>query len=348
MKTFDSEFSENKQHIGISSLAYSIITSDFRRFEYSNQIKSINDFINKIIQNCHSLPFDFYPCNLQTIYEQEAAVHKTKAEISAIIDEKYQSYPCNSIEEKVNKTFTIIKSLHAQLISLSGSYIAEYYNNRVGKYINSILEEYAALPFSKRETIIFIDTITELKDSISTKRTKCITHSNGTQYYFIPYKIVTDNMGMYYYVIGKSLPYNPNFQQEERLCSFRIDRISVGYSNKQLSLSFEEKKTLDDCLRNGDVEYLLGEKTVFEVTFSEAGFQLYKDIFAKRPQYITKSEDNQTKDVTCTFECTERQFKNYFLPFGSVIKDIKPDAMKDTFVEFYQRSYENLSSKKLP
>ncbi|MCR5836040.1 MAG: WYL domain-containing protein [Lachnospiraceae bacterium] len=342
MKTFDSDFSDNKQHIGISPLAYSIIESDFRRFEYSETIKSFNGFLNRIIQNCHYLPFDFYPCNLQAIYEREIKLNKNNFEISNLIVKKYKDYPCNNIEEKVNTSFTIVKSLYILLTSLSNSHTSDFFNNRVGKYINSILEEYASLPFSKRETIIFIDSITELNECISSGATRNITHANGNQFYFIPYKIATDNMGMYYYVIGKSLPYDCNHPSTEKLCSFRIDRITVGYSNKQLSLSYDDKKALDTCIRNGDIEYLLDEKKEFTVVFSPKGYNMYKSIFAKRPQYTSISKKEQTNEIICTFNCTEYQFENYFKPFGSLINDIKPDSMKKKFIEFYKEAYEKL------
>lgn len=342
MKTFNSEFIDNKQHLGISSLAYSIIESDFRRFEYSETIKSLNNFINRIIRNCHSIPFDFYPCNLQTIYEQETRLNKSNTEITQLINEKYKDYPCNNIKEKVNKSFTIVKSLYVQLASLTNSYISDYFDNRVGKYINAVLEEYATLPFSKRETIIFIDTITRLNECISLHTTCSIHHSNGNQYYFIPYRIVTDNMGMYYYVVGKSLQCDKNYPIVEKLCSFRIDRIAVSYSNKQLSLSSGEKETLDSCISTGDIEYLLEEKKEFIVVFSEEGFDMYKRVFAKRPQYISLSQNKQTNEIICTYKCTEFQFKNYFLQFGSLINNIKPDSMKKSFIEFYKQAYNNL------
>lgn len=118
---------------------------------------------------------------------------------------------------------SVMKHLTGQK-QLPGGYPCQEdtYYKRIGPYFKAVIEEYARLPYIKRESIFQREIIQTIDAVLNRPKRHCaikLTLRNGRQHLVIPYHIVTDIRSLYHYLVA--IPCGENAQW----MSFRISNI---------------------------------------------------------------------------------------------------------------------------
>ncbi|WP_043923137.1 WYL domain-containing protein [Leadbettera azotonutricia] len=208
-----------------------------------------------------------------------------------------------------------------------------YYNQKIGRYLKAVFEEYIELPYYKRERIFFFNEIREAKEAIQSGKRLKITPGNSDKsvtYYLKPYRVMTDPQSTYYYLTGYSS--KADSTDEYIPASFRISRIKEikimrGKSGK---ITRDQKLELENLLLKKGAPFLLGDVKSIKVMLTELGKKYYRQQLHLRPLYDEIIDGN-----IYVFNCSREQIKNYFIKFGKEALVIEPPDLKKYFRDFF-------------
>lgn len=199
----------------------------------------------------------------------------------------------------------------------------------VNKYLITLIEEYARLPYVKRELIYFKETIDTIKIAIELHKQLVVLARNSETYYVIPYKIMTDPLSMANYLVGYSYQ-KGDTRKNSKICSFRISRIcnvKIMYS-KEASISKIDKQELESAIEQRGVMFLFASSADnIVVRLSDKGKTLLNTIIHMRPPIL--SIDNNVY----TFSCSIKQAHNYFFNFGAEAEILSPASLREQVKE---------------
>ena len=236
---------------------------------------------------------------------------------------------------------------------------------RPGRYFRAVLEEYAHLPGSEREKILYKLMYNNLKEHLikSFYKAKPVlievysSNYNGelkrSRYLFYPYKILPDKKLMRNYVVGlsKTVGTDQAFSQYplrlSNICSIKsapkkTDTLSTDELKKKIS-------DIDKKLKKVDVPFINSTfHDNLQVRFTETGLGLLHRVQYKRPPFDYSTED----DHICLFHCTEDELFNYITVFGgeAVLEDADNDEgirnLQKRLQAFYSKANEAYNSQK--
>jgi hypothetical protein len=204
----EDKVNNNKQHLNLSTLAYEVILSDM--FTFGEE--KLSGFINRVFEYYSPLAAASISQTLNHIHG-ELSKHlsevlgdeKTKARVlDKLLMLKKDSLIKNAESYEGGKTFKFwLNKRNLEFLSEPSSECNEdkYYPKR-GKYIKSVVEEYARLPYIEREKIYFSPFIVEIQNAINEVKQLRIKTENDMIYSVYPYEILSDPLSITNYLVG--------------------------------------------------------------------------------------------------------------------------------------------------
>ena len=327
-----------KQNLNLSSLAEEVIESDIFTF----RAKTRAGFLNRIFS-------EYYPIADASI---SRILTQLSAELSMSLSDIIQD---EKLKQKVIKR--LLKQKEATLISkttayemgenkkfwlnkenfeyLTGKYSEckeDAFYSRRSKYIKSVLEEYARLPYIQRERIYFFSFFEEIEAAIREKWQLRVVTGTGYVYSFYPYEILCDPLSTANYLVGYIKRYD-HPEDEKRPRSFRISALKSIRAEKSKSafLPKEEKKQLEQVIAARGVQFISsGEEEIF-VRLTETGKAKYRRQLHLRPVLARK----ESEDIY-VFDCTTAQAEFYFFKFGATAEILHPSELREKFITLYR------------
>ena len=232
-----------------------------------------------------------------------------------------------------------------------------------------LIEEYATLPFVRREEIIKQDIYNEITNAIrDNKELEIETYvfNEKRVFHVSPYDIVYDPFHSQAYLACYSREKN-HPKKEKIIASFSIAKLIpmkksaiTNYLTKEeksklaqiktisskASLSNEDKKYLNDALSQRTAPYLLGEDKKITVRLTQNGKRKYQTRLYTRPQKLEEYLDETISSDEYHFQCPELQAYQYFFPFGADAEIISPPSLRDQMLQNYKKALEKYQQEK--
>lgn len=348
---------QGKISIIFSDYAESILSEDMETFGSDN----FSGFINTIFNNFHDDAKSSVNLCLEK-KEQELSELKRKLNKTSISDKALDELKKLFLDEERKK----LQETVLELLAKSGQNNRIIYLNtesidylttdcvegddcsiykRPGQYIKCIIEEYALLPFLKRERIIKKEIFTELEHACNDKKlVKIYTvrinkagRKESTAVYAYPYKIVTNSLGTRSYLacyITSDRYSNSIAKKMVSRVIARLDKVAVQSQNARLTSS--EIFEIEKAIKERSIEFLIGDQTEIRVRLTSNGKKTYKNKLTSRP---IRNKDKSTENEY-VFYCTEEQAFRYFLNFGADAEIISPKSLRDSMKYTYKRAYD--------
>lgn len=347
MSQFEALFSENKLRIPLSAYAAQIIENDCLNFS-----RKKTTLINAIILNYYQEA----PCSISLRvldYKKEliSCFKKTELQRNEAIIDKILLEKSKELKEKyakrkkadVNWQITLNKRVIELLTSDPYSHEEQYYDNKPGRFVQSLIEEYAIQPFYIREEIVYKQIIDTIKEAIPGKNLLKITNNNNKRILLKPYKIASDPLSMYHYIVGysslpESISPSESKKYSEGVLSIRLSRIIDAeipfFPSKELSP--KEIKQIETELVEKGVQFVSGDTSPITIWLSDYGIKKYNSQLHLRPLGYKDDKDEHIYH----FECTEAQVLYYFIGFGKDVKVLSPGSLVSNFKNTYDSALE--------
>jgi predicted DNA-binding transcriptional regulator YafY len=220
-----------------------------------------------------------------------------------------------------------------------------YYDQKIGRYLKAVFEEYARLSYYKREQLFFQNTINIAKAAIKSRKRLKITiiASSGRQdkYDVRPHSVITDRQSLYNYLTGFSSRIVKDGENisKPKPASFRISRIKeIKVQSKSGKITEIQKAEIVNQLIKKGPSFLVGDVESIKIKLTDAGKQFYRRQFFLRPPY-----DEILADDIYVFHCSEGQIRSYFIKFGKNAQIIEPLSLKEYFLDFYSEACQTYS-----
>ncbi|MFI3329581.1 MAG: WYL domain-containing protein [bacterium] len=208
-----------------------------------------------------------------------------------------------------------------------------------GKYIESVIEEYCALPNIEREKIFFKKFYDIFQNAIINRNFVEIvmidTNGSKSKYKISPYLISPDDSHKYIYLVGLSTKLN-NID-EKKLRSFRLSKIHnlKKQGNSKTFFSEDIKKEFNSKINDKGVMWLNSSFESVKIRFTQEGLKNLKGSTHLRPQILEKLDEN-----TYIFEGSKLQIYNYFFKFGKSIEILEPEKIRKQFKDRYKNGFD--------
>jgi hypothetical protein len=332
---------DQKQRVSVSKQTFDILKFDIIHMAFSKhgQKENLGGFLNHIISNMydHHIMSEFpLAQQLETVVEEylyeleqnkkiSSEIKKSMLKkLSRIITPQMQLSRLNTIssEEQVKINFRIDNQNISILKSIEES---EYFDGRLSRYLNYILETYSAQSLPTREGIINRKNVEKLLYAIKNNASLSVELKTGAQFVLEPYKTYIDQMTQQTMIVGIQRSkfvagtIQINLSQIKFMQSSK-PKTFIKYPHYLETIEKEEKKKLNE-------EFIIklnvfGEKQIYQ--------QLHR-----RPRF--EKHEEYTYKVTCT----EDEFLYYFLKFGPNVTVVEPEDMKKLFIRIYQKALNN-------
>lgn len=313
-------------------------------------------FLNKIIENCHNYQeTGIFPVNLsetiriqkeayQKILEKEEAISKDNEMIQRLVYQLTEQFKKELLRVKqaypkeTGKKFRLNNAVYKRLCQIpKDSYETEIFHTP-GKYLKALFEEYARLPYIKREYIVFYPYIQEINFALKHSCFLKVTMKD-TVYEILPYNIETDLHSTHFYLIGDSRKYSVYENNTPKMVSCRISRIQDIHCIYTHTASEEQKMKLKEryekAVKERDVPFLMNDLLNARIRLTDNGYKKYISQQHLRPSY--------TRNPNCPgeeyiFKATAFQLKSYFFKFGKDAEILSPPELREEFIEEYTQA----------
>lgn len=336
---------EQKIRIPLSRRAYIVMTDDMRVFSVARQAS----FINTVIANFHDrakASLSLYLTGKRHEFEalftgaeldggpREAAIshmlskekEKTIQELQRFLQEKY-----------ISKLYHINDTNYEYLRYDCNE--EEFYNEKAGAYIKCLLEEYAELPFIKRERIFrreVYETVEYACRMHFLLQVKTLVYGQRQTFLVYPYKIVPDPLCTQEYLACYTRTPEKS-AREKKDASFSMARLEKPVVLKQSAfLSKAETAKIEDDIAKLTVAFLLGEPQEIRVRLTERGKRSFQTRLYSRPD----KDEGRSTDEEYVFSCSEQQAYFYFMSFGAEAEIISPASLRERMMRYYQNALE--------
>lgn len=350
MPQFGDFNTENKLRIPLSAYAAQIIENDCLSFS-----RKRTTLINSIILNHYqdaecsiSLRLREYREEL-TGYLGAIKAKQSEALLKSILESR-----AKMLKEKYARRFPADVNWQITLNKRTKSFLTEdtyareelYYGNKPGHYVRALLEDYAQLPFYRREEIVFKQLLDIVNAGIKDHLVLNLTNTKGSHLSIKPYRVETDPMSMYHYLVGYNVEAIDSQNRTESqyyyppVISIRLSRlvdVEIQYFQSGV-LSVQEEKQIEKEIDEKSVQFVSGKSSMITVWLSDRGISNYESQLHLRPQAI--GTDPSDRHIFY-FECTEAQILYYFLRFGKEVRIISPRALADRFRQSYTEALNN-------
>lgn len=339
--------SSDKQRVNLSAAAWEVVGYDMSVFGEESRAS----FIQRIFCNyCReaeasvALSVDRKESELDDILdnilskcrasdagaeEMKLAVKKVKKAMLAA-EKKRLKTKNDSYENGESVIISLRKAIFSYLTDENSECREEKYYKR-GQYIKNVVEEYARLPYIRRESIYFAEIVEEIRRAVKEKKLLNVKPDLGKSYEVHPYKILGDPLATANYLVGYSRPLGAE-DAAKQPSSFRLARIKSlqTMSGKSGKLSKAEKDELDKKISLRGVQFMTWNETEVTVRLTAEGVKKCERQLHLRPTLI-RSEDGGV----FVFRCTQQQAEFYFFKFGKDAEIISPAGLREKFGALY-------------
>lgn len=335
---------ERKIRITLSDRARLIMSEDMDVFATSKQ----STFINTVFSN-----YKEKAQSSVSLYLQQREIELDRLFSEAKLDEiskricidQMLSTEKKQIDDKIS-TYRTAKG-ESKLYHINDSnvkYLEEdcdenLYYSRPGLYMRSIIEEYCALPFIKREKIYRKDIYEIVEKACKENRiikVKANYYGKDQLFCVYPYKIVPDPLHTQSYLVC----YSRKAEEDDSakiVASFSMARITTPtLLSKKFSLNKQEITYIESQLSKYSPAYLIGEPEQIKVRLSEKGKRSYKSRLYPRPDKI----EALSSDNVYVFNCTHQQIYDYFFSFGADAEILSPEPLRKRFLSRHSKALE--------
>lgn len=364
-----------KQRISISQFALEVLEEDRNRILIKNRKLSHDAFLNRVILSALEYGSGLELTTVDTIFAKlwdnytgylsskekdlnsdTNKKHFLKA-FSQVISEHLGEDQTTHRSKRISSSFNLYDELHERLNDrkypvihcIIGSPKDPRNSDKSwnwGEYVNMILEAYAHLPYAARVRIVCFDVYKSIKKAIEAtkphEKVIKIKHRNSDSYYFVPYELSTDQLGVYPYVSGTVIGVQKVAAARRRedfpySCSFRLERINGVEMVPEKSSVLDEAK-LVEAIHTYKVEYLAAKENekftaIFHLTSN--GVEIMNSVLENRPNNIEliSGSDNNYK---CT--ATRQQLIFFLTRLGPDVRVLEPESLKKDIIQYYQNS----------
>ena len=336
MSLFTDINSENKVRISLTSFAMNTLQED-----QANLGIGTATLLNRIIAGYSlsakaSLSVQLNAC-------QTSLMNSLGPEYSEVMD-KLIAAECEKLtsalpvyqEAKSSVLFRLSKANLFLLTSDASTHEELYYPKGIKKYLDALIEEFCRLPYLEREKYYCKDVLDTLLQAAKEGNAVCIFHSFGRKYLMKIYKIASDPLSTYSYVIAKAIA--PDFPKiDGKIYSLRLSRIDKAVIRQDTDGSFTkaETKEIDKILMEDGVQFTGGYPVTITVRFTDKGLKKLSSQMNLRPKCIRiHSEDAHVRD----FACTSLQARFYFSRFGAEALVLSPACLQEEMHKWYQEA----------
>jgi len=341
---------DQKQSINLSDEARNIIEQDKAAFGS----KSISGFFNRVILNYYEdadatlsrtwqRKYEAFYDDFMEAPENDEAQKQFRANLKKLSTEQRQTAAklladnaVQKLKEGVidkypkgtGKKFRINNELLLHLTESSQCSEDKAYGGHVGRYLKAILEEYARLPYYRREQIYYAQWFADIENAIAAKKRLQITTSRNEEYVVKPYRILTDSQSTYHYLVAWH-------DDTGRAWPFRISNIRKLKQRKTGSgkITAEEQCCIEEALQKKDVPFMGEDVCTIRVKLTEAGIGKYNTILHMRPCY-----DSIETGSIYVFTTTIRQAQYYFERFGPDAKILEPKELAQQMQKWHLKA----------
>lgn len=354
---------EQRQHLNLSNYAYEILVNDIDAFSESGGFSGI---INRIISNyMDESEASFSSATekkrlklIETLLSEKksntSASDKKSAALSSAelktVTMLVSAYKSTLVERFINniapKEKTLKIRLQNEIYDVLGPSVPlpdEEYGS-AGNYIKALIEDYASLPFFRREEIYFREFSERINSIIKNVdrplMTLRIRSTDGTlkDFRIKIYGVSRESDSPYHYLICLSKPVS-----EPEACYkpavFRLSRIVKLYDTPSYGsgkITAKEKKALLDAIKLKTVPYILDDVDDYTIELTPDGVKMYKSILHLRPVAdVSRTKPLRSGGQVMHFLSTYRQIENYFFKFGKDARIISPKEASESFKNAY-------------
>ena len=332
---------DQKQHLNLSEEAWLILEQDRAAFGG----ETLAGFLNHILLNyCETAEASLFLTRKERIEEyckklsslpedtrKQAAELLAEQDI-AVIQTRVQAYK-KGHGMKIRLNNELFSYLMGEIsLNESGDKCQEnrYYNDHIGRYLKALLEEYARLPYLKREEVCFAPYFRTIKNCIKSGNKIKVQVSSGNEYVMRPYEVMTDAQSTYHYLVAWS-------DEKDHPFSYRVSLLRrVRQTSQCGKLTAEKKKRIQQALQEKDVPYISADIQEIKVRLTPGGVNKYQSILHLRPQCHAIEDEN-----IYVFHCPPHQAQNYFSRFGPDATVLVPQYLADWLRQFYLRALQN-------
>lgn len=325
---------DQKQHLNLSQQAWTILAQDRAAFGGDNLTGFLNHILLCYIPEAEASISRLHRQRLEQYRQSLAALpephRETAARLLADSDADALCRRVSAYHKGQSVKFRLNNALFARLTDPDACSEETWYDGHIGRYLKALLEEYARLPYLRREEIYFAQRFSTIRLCIDGGRKLRIKVSGGAEYTVRPYEILTDLQSSYHYLVawsdadGKAWPF--------RICSMR----DVTATEQNGRLSAEKRKAIQQTLQEKDVPYIAEEIQPVRIRLTENGKAKYQTMLLQRPQF-TAIENG---DIYC-FHCTLRQAEYYFVKFGRDAQVLSPPPLAERMRAWHRQALEN-------
>lgn len=329
----------NKQHINLSPLAYEVVLSDMFTFGEER----LSGFINTIFAQYAP---EAEASVSRSLNAMRGRLVKCLSEIPG--DEKTKNRVINCLVAKEQERlveqassygsgkpfkFWLNKENLRYLTEADSECGEEAYYARRGKYIKSVIEEYARLPYVRREQIYFLPFVETIRYAVREEKQLRVVTGADTVYSIYPYGILSDPLSTANYLVGYCRRYGFS-EEEKRPASFRISALKSVKAEKSKSAFLKERecKELAEKIAARGVQFMADSETEVCVRLTEAGMYKYRRQAHLRPILVRREED------CFVFRCTLAQAEFYFFKFGKDAEVIRPASLREKMRTMYREA----------
>ena len=317
---------DHKQRVNLSSLARTVLEMDQSVFDEGG---SLSGFLNRIItafRDTAEASIDLAAAERQQRlltngYTPQIA-KRLAEEYRQQLTEKMQAYPQgDSLMFRLNNR-------NFQLLYEEGAESTAY--SAPSKYLKALLEEYARLSPSERESVYYGQTITQAIQPAIDAGHLLEMQVGGKPFWLRPYALMADPFNSHLYLVGFARRTDKD-AAEEQIASFRITRLQrVKMKRQSGKIHAEERRQIEKQLQQVGVQYLVGAQDHIKVRLTEAGRQNFL-----RRSYMRPTPELVEGDVY-HFHCAPMQIRNYFLTFGKEAEILEPASLRKEFAKIFK------------
>lgn len=337
---------EQKIRIPLSRHACAIINEDMRSFSVKKQSTFINTVIEGFYDTAKSSLNTYLSRKKLELEELLSDLTLSASDVSIIVSHMIAKEKASTIlilseylKEKYSTKLYHINDSNFDYLKYRCNE-EDFYNQKPGAYIKCLMEEYASLPFIKRERIFRKDVYEIVEYACNMQQllqVKVELYGKPQVFYVYPYKILPDPLNTQEYLACYTR--KPGDSAAKKVdASFSMARLEKPTILKQSAfLSKTDISKIEEDLSRLSVSYLLGEIEEIRVKLSAAGKKAYQTRLHSRPDKDTAlSTENEY-----VFFCSQQQAYNYFFSFGPEAEIISPTSLRNKMKQNYSLSYNN-------
>ena len=344
MPCFKDFNTENKLRIPLSAYAAQIIDNDCLAFS-QKKTTLINAVILNYYQNANcsiSLRLRDFRSELKDCFPEKIANEDIIERLVEGRAKKLSAFYTQKKPADVNWQITLNKKVKEFLTQDTYTCEERYYGQRPGRYIRSIIEEYAQLPYYRREEVVYKELIDTINAGIKEHYILNLKNVKGSHISIRPYSIETDPLSMYHYLVGYSVPHTDLADESEtkypaQVLSIRISRLvsaEIQYLQSG-KINNSEARQIKQELQQKSVQFVSGKSSAIKVCLTDAGIKKYEAQLHLRPHTIGR---DPADDHIYLFECTDAQILYYFFSFGKDAMVLEPQLLAEKFSSDYREA----------